>query len=122
MAAAHAKKIIHRDLKPENIMLVADPERPGDERVKVLDFGLAKVALEHTAGVVVTAAQHIGMGTPTYMAPEQWQEAGSVDDRADVYSLGVLLYELYAGSPPFVGGGTAPGDEDAPAGSGAAAQ
>ncbi len=90
LSAAHAKGIVHRDLKPENVMLVADPESPGEERVKVLDFGLAKVALEHPAAEPAITQQHTGMGTPSYMAPEQWQEAASVDDRADVYSLGVF--------------------------------
>jgi len=106
LAATHAKGIVHRDLKPENVMIVSDAEVSGGERVKVLDFGIAKLLTEAQAG-----GQHIKtrtgtvMGTPRYMSPEQCR--GNVDVRqpADVYSLGAMLFEQYAGVPPFVSDG-----------------
>lgn len=102
LAAAHAKNIIHRDLKPANLMLVADPLGPGGERVKLLDFGIAKVRAD--ARGQQTASQLI-MGTPSYMSPEQCRGAGSVDDKSDSYALGVILYEMLCGRPPFIGQG-----------------
>lgn len=105
LAAAHDAGIIHRDLKPENVMLTPDPETAGGQRVKILDFGIAKVPVapdpigrsgdpETLAGVL--------LGTPVYMAPEQHGNAGDVDGSADVFSLGAILYELLAGMRPFV--------------------
>lgn len=102
LAAAHNKGIIHRDLKPGNLMLVPDSLVAGGERVKVLDFGIAK--LQADAQHAKTSSQVV-MGTPTYMSPEQCRGAGAVDGRADVYSLGVILYEMLAGRPPFVAAG-----------------
>ncbi|MFO0578159.1 MAG: serine/threonine-protein kinase [Polyangia bacterium] len=99
LAAAHAKKIIHRDLKPQNVMLIPDPDLAGGERVKVLDFGLAKI-MEQTDGNTLTSTGMI-MGTPTYMAPEQCRSARDVSDRSDVYALGVMLYEMISGQTPF---------------------
>lgn len=101
LSAAHEKQIVHRDLKPENVMLIADPVAPGRERVKILDFGIAKLA---RTNVELTSASAI-MGTPRYMAPEQCRGAGAVDDRADVYSLGVMLFEMVSGRLPFEGEG-----------------
>jgi len=103
LAAAHEKNVFHRDLKPDNIMLVPeqDAETPGRERVKILDFGIAKV-MAGEEGSPKTATD-IVMGTPRYMAPEQCRGGGTVDGKSDVYSLGVLLYELLAGRPPFTG-------------------
>jgi len=96
--AAHARGIIHRDLKPENIFIVRDPEVPGGERTKVLDFGIAKLAGEHAGVKTQTAAM---MGTPKFMSPEQCRGAGQVDQRSDVYALGCVLFTLVVGRPPF---------------------
>ncbi|HWN70459.1 MAG TPA: protein kinase [Haliangium sp.] len=99
VGAAHAHGIIHRDLKPDNIFLVPDPEMPGGERVKVLDFGLAKLSEDQGASLDTQAG--IVLGTPTYMAPEQCDGNGNIDHRADQYALGCILYELLCGRPPF---------------------
>ena len=114
LAAAHAKNIIHRDLKPDNVMIVADPEAPGGERAKVLDFGIAKgvaAALPNGDGgpggeaAVSTTRTGVMVGTPLYMAPEQCKGSGVVDAKADVYSLGVMLFRMLCGRPPFIGDG-----------------
>ena len=103
LAAAHARGIVHRDLKPDNVMIVGDPEIVAGERVKVLDFGIAKLGpAAHGRDDLNRTARATIMGTPTYMAPEQCRGAESVDDRADVYALGVILYQLLVGRPPFV--------------------
>jgi serine/threonine-protein kinase len=104
LAAAHAKGIVHRDLKPDNVFLVPDPEVPGGERIKLLDFGIAKLAVDSTSSSNVTKTGAV-MGTPTYMAPEQCRGV-AVDHRADLYALGCVIYELCCGRPPFLGEGT----------------
>lgn len=105
LAAAHSLSIVHRDLKPENVMLV---ERAGaEDLVKVLDFGVAKVPidiaetrpLDPAQGALVTKTGMV-FGTPDYMAPEQ-ALGQAVDGRADLYSLGVVFYEMLAGKRPF---------------------
>jgi hypothetical protein len=97
LEAAHRAGVVHRDLKPENVFVVRDPELPGGERTKLLDFGIAKrKGTEQTATGVV-------LGTPAYMAPEQHLGSRHVDPRADIYSLGVLLYEMATGTRPFSG-------------------
>ncbi len=103
LAAAHAKGIVHRDLKPDNIFLVPDADSPLGVRPKLLDFGIAKLTDLGAAG----SATRTGavMGTPTYMSPEQCRGTGDVDQRADLYSLGCMLYELVAGRPPFISQG-----------------
>lgn len=97
LAAAHAKSIVHRDLKPDNLMLVTDPSVPGGERIKILDFGIAKLL---QASQIVTVQPRV-MGTPRYMSPEQCKGRGTLDGRSDVYSLGILLFEMLAGQSPF---------------------
>src|SRR5262245_42276380 len=99
LTAAHAKGIIHRDLKPDNVFLVTDPDLPSGERPKLLDFGIAKLVDAVSAHHTQTGAL---IGTPLYMAPEQARAAATIDSRADLYSLGCILYEMLVGDPPFV--------------------
>ncbi|HPH65968.1 MAG TPA: protein kinase [Kofleriaceae bacterium] len=99
LAAAHAKGIVHRDLKPDNIYIVRDPDNPYGERTKLLDFGIAKLTDIGLAGTATKTGAV--MGTPTYMSPEQCRGTGDVDARADIYSMGCVLYELVTGRPPF---------------------
>jgi serine/threonine-protein kinase len=103
LQAAHAAGITHRDLKPDNLFLVPDPEVIGGERVKVLDFGIAKLSSDAHAGVHTRT--DLVMGTPSYMSPEQCRGAGTVDPRSDIYSLGCILFKMACGRPPFVGEG-----------------
>ena len=98
LAEAHTRDIFHRDLKPDNIML--RHVHGEQDFVKVVDFGIAKVAQGlDTTGTQLTATGQI-VGTPRYMSPEQ-ARGGRVDGRSDLYSLGVLMYEMLAGRPPF---------------------
>jgi serine/threonine-protein kinase len=99
--AAHRAGIVHRDLKPDNIYLVTDPAMPSGERVKVLDFGIAKLA--QAAGSGVQTQSMMVFGTPRYMSPEQCKSAANIDHRSDIYALGCILFELVCGQPPFVG-------------------
>ena len=101
LAAAHAKGIVHRDLKPDNIFIVPDPEL--GERTKILDFGIAKLTDIGLASSTTKTGSV--MGTPTYMSPEQCRGSGTVDHRADLYSIGCMLYEMVAGRPPFTNPG-----------------
>lgn len=102
LALLHRKGIVHRDLKPDNIFFAVSPDQDEEdepvETVKLLDFGIAKQAqtdgpVTHTGAIV---------GTPFYMSPEQC-EGRTVDNRSDIYSLGIILYEMLAGKPPFGG-------------------
>ncbi|MCA1591604.1 MAG: SUMF1/EgtB/PvdO family nonheme iron enzyme [Acidobacteria bacterium] len=100
VSAAHGHGIVHRDLKPLNIILKIG--RPLSDAVKVLDFGLAKIKSGELLGSFVAAQTQGMMGSPFYMAPEQWSDE-EVDVRADIYSLGVILYQMLAGDVPFRG-------------------
>ena len=115
LVVAHELGIVHRDLKPENIMVIADPADPNGERVKVLDFGIAKLLAADAiaeeqgdgrdprldpASAVTRAGTFIG--TPAYMSPEQCALL-PVDTRADIYTCGVLLFQLVTGQLPFEG-------------------
>ncbi len=102
LAVAHDRGIIHRDLKPENVYLIADPEAQGGERTKILDFGICKLGVATDAAATQSGAQ---MGTPIYMSPEQCRGAGRVDQRADIYALGCVLFHMLTGRPPFEGEG-----------------
>ena len=115
LMVAHELGIVHRDLKPENIMVIADADAPNGERVKVLDFGIAKILAADAiaeeqgdrrdprldpASAVTRAGTFIG--TPAYMSPEQCALL-PVDTRADIYTCGVLLFQLVTGQLPFEG-------------------
>lgn len=89
---AHSNGVIHRDIKPANIMV------DGQGRAKIMDFGLATVA-----GMARHGTDHMVIGSPHYMSPEQIQDPQCVDHRMDVYAMGVVLYEMLTGSPPFNG-------------------
>ncbi len=100
IAEAHALGIVHRDLKPANLQCIRRPD--GLLSVKVLDFGISKVTGHAASGLNlgITKTQSL-MGSPVYMSPEQLQSSKNVDARTDIWSLGVILFELIAGRPPF---------------------
>ena len=97
LAVIHDKNIVHRDLKPENIFVVPDPVAPTGERVKLLDFGIAKFL----DGPVRKTTVGMILGTPLYMSPEQCEGSEDLDAKVDVYALGVMLFEMIAGHLPF---------------------
>jgi len=98
--AAHENGIVHRDLKPENIFIVRKHDR---DFVKVLDFGISKVKSAESEQVRMTKTGQL-VGTPLYMSPEQARGEADIDRRVDIYAMGVMLYEMLTGVPPFEGG------------------
>ena len=100
VAAAHAAGVVHRDLKPSNLFLAQ--RKGGRAIVKVLDFGISKTLTGSDGSALQTLTDpHAPIGSPQYMAPEQIIDGRSVDARADLWALGVILYELLSGQPPF---------------------
>ncbi len=97
LAEAHQLGIIHRDLKPSNLFLARRSD--GSELVKVLDFGISKTSAPDEGGMTRTSAL---LGSPLYMSPEQLTSSRNVDARSDIWALGIVLYELLTGRPPFV--------------------
>jgi serine/threonine-protein kinase len=100
IAAAHALGIIHRDLKPANLFVVKLGD--GSRSIKVLDFGISKLTAQEDSLRAITHTSAV-LGSPLYMPPEQMRSARNADTRSDIWALGVILYELLAGSPPFGG-------------------
>jgi serine/threonine-protein kinase len=99
LAAAHTRGIVHRDLKPDNIYLVPNELMPNGTQVKLLDFGIAKLADDPTGFKTQTGLM---IGTPAYMSPEQCMGRSDLDHRTDLYSLGCILFHVLTGRPPFL--------------------
>jgi serine/threonine-protein kinase len=99
LQAAHDAGIVHRDLKPENVFII---DKGGRDFVKVLDFGISKIKTPDHGDPKLTATDQI-VGTPLYISPELARGVDDVDHRTDIYALGVILYEMITGAPPFSG-------------------
>ncbi|HET7542999.1 MAG TPA: protein kinase [Polyangiaceae bacterium] len=101
LAEAHAAGIVHRDLKPANLFIASRPD--GTRIVKVLDFGISKSLLGGSSSELSLTRTSVLIGSPLYMSPEQMRSAKDVDTRTDIWSLGVILYEMLTGRPPYTG-------------------
>src|ERR1041384_4170192 len=101
LAEAHAAGVVHRDLKPGNLFLARRAD--GSRRVKVLDFGISKAPTGTSVEELSLTKTAALIGSPLYMAPEQMRSAKDVDTRADIWSLGAMLYEMLTGQPPYTG-------------------
>jgi eukaryotic-like serine/threonine-protein kinase len=101
LAEAHASGVVHRDLKPGNLFLAHRAD--GSRRVKVLDFGISKALTGSSVEELSLTKTAALIGSPLYMAPEQMRSAKDVDTRADIWSLGAMLYEMLTGEPPYTG-------------------
>jgi serine/threonine protein kinase len=101
LAEAHAAGIVHRDIKPANLFLTARSD--GAPLVKVLDFGISKTLDAEVQGRAALTGPGVSLGSPEYMSPEQVRNSGTVDARTDIWSLGIMLYELTTGRVPFEG-------------------
>jgi len=99
LAAAHARHVIHRDLKPENIICMESLGEQGSEHVKIVDFGIACIDTQLAQKRLTRSG--VFLGTPCYMAPEMVRDSRAASDRSDVYALGVMLYQMLVGEPPF---------------------
>ncbi len=99
--ASHETGIIHRDLKPANVFIVSDPDMPGGERIKILDFGIAKLMEDNDPIDGHGTKTGMVIGSPMYMSPEQCIDSKAVDHRTDIYSLGAIAYRLIAGEFPY---------------------
>jgi serine/threonine protein kinase len=97
MAEAHALGVVHRDIKPSNFFITTRPD--GTMLLKILDFGISKTPV----GVTELTGAATVIGTPTYMSPEQMKSGRAADQRSDVWSMGIVMYQLLNGRPPFVG-------------------
>ena len=101
LAEAHAAGIVHRDLKPANLFISLRPD--GSRIVKVLDFGISKSLFGTSVAEMSLTRTAALIGSPLYMSPEQMRSAKDVDTRTDIWSLGVVLYEMLTGRPPYTG-------------------
>jgi serine/threonine-protein kinase len=99
VSQAHKAGIVHRDLKPANLFLAKRPD--GSHRIKVLDFGISKSLADSTDNGMRLTSTTTLIGSPLYMSPEQMQSARDVDGRADIWSLGAILFEMLANRPPY---------------------
>ena len=102
LAASHTRGMVHRDIKPANVMIAEGPGPAGNGTVKVMDFGIARALHDAAVGTQLTRTGQ-AVGTPHYMSPEQFEGSSTLDGRSDLYSAGVMLFQLLTGRLPFNG-------------------